>query len=362
MMQADKVQAGPRGADGSDGGPLLRKLQRRVVDAEATGAAIAQAQRLALGRMARGLGDAPVAASAAQATRMSLGEVLDLAAPGMFVAILEDAQDRMGVALVDGDLAGALVEFLTSGSILPSAVPQRRPTRTDAALVCPAIDLALVQLDAALDPVPGAGWAQGFRSASFLEDPRPLGLVLEDCGYWVFGCDLAPSDAAAAHRGGRWWLVLPDGSTTLAPRAAGRAPDGAAPPSPGSQRAGAGWDAMLSAAVMGCRTELTAILGQHSMPLHAARALQPGDVLELPLAALESIAVVARDGTEVARARLGQARGNRALRLLQTSNDKPGDDSGFHAVEGSGGGGAISSLPGAVAPSAVGVVPLADPE
>ena len=45
------------------------------------------------------------------------------------------------------------------------------------------VDAALEGLEIALAEEADLIWADGFRYASFLDDPRPLGLLLEDIAY-----------------------------------------------------------------------------------------------------------------------------------------------------------------------------------
>ena len=60
---------------------------------------------------------------------------------------------------------------------------------------------------------------------------------------------------------------------------------------------------------------LQAVLTRMTVPLASVMALQPGEVLALPSAALDRISFEGIDGRKVAEGRLGQNRGLRALRL-----------------------------------------------
>jgi flagellar motor switch protein FliM len=58
-----------------------------------------------------------------------------------------------------------------------------------------------------------------------------------------------------------------------------------------------------------------AALSRITLPLSAVVQMKPGDLLPLPLAALDRIEITGQDGQPCAVGRLGQSRGMRALRL-----------------------------------------------
>ena len=100
---------------------------------------------------------------------------------------------------------------------------------------------ALQRLEAALGGDDDLIWAGGFRYASFLDDPRPLGLLLEDVDYRVLEAEVSLAQGAqdggivagAARRGARRAVrcaqagVAPDqGAAALFSQALGDQVDG----------------------------------------------------------------------------------------------------------------------------------------
>jgi flagellar motor switch protein FliM len=71
---------------------------------------------------------------------------------------------------------------------------------------------------------------------------------------------------------------------------------------------------------VGCA--LDGVIGRLRLPLGRIMALQPDEVLALPLAALDAISLETTDGRSVARARLGQNRGMRALKLYDIESQR----------------------------------------
>jgi flagellar motor switch protein FliM len=94
----------------------------------------------------------------------------------------------------------------TMGRISPQPPVPRKPTRTDAAMVAGFVDSALQDLELSLASDADLIWAGGFRYASYLDDPRPLGLLLEDVPYRVLAAEVSLSRGAKA---GQVLLALP---------------------------------------------------------------------------------------------------------------------------------------------------------
>jgi flagellar motor switch protein FliM len=65
---------------------------------------------------------------------------------------------------------------------------------------------------------------------------------------------------------------------------------------------------------------LDGVVGRLRLPLGRILALELDEVLALPLAALDAISLETLDGRSVGRARLGQNRGMRALKLFDVES------------------------------------------
>jgi flagellar motor switch protein FliM len=283
---------------------VLRRKIDRAREPQADGAPGAdRGWRLALARAARDAMALDLEVLALTVSRASLAEVLDLAPDRALVALLHGPRDALGVVMLTPPVTAGLIEMQTLGRLAAQPGPPRKPTRIDGAMVAGVIDRALVGLDAALSDEADHVWAGGFRYGAHLADARPLGLMLEDEGYRVLAAEvrLGPTD-----RRGQVLLVLP---------AAGRGDRPAVLPDRADVQASQ-FAAALSTQVQAVDCRLDAVLARLTLPIRQIMALEPGATLTLPQAALDAVSVEALDGRALARARLGQNRGMRALKIL----------------------------------------------
>lgn len=282
---------------------IRRKMARAVPTGGEGGPGADHGWRLAFARAARACTGLLVEVAAMRLHRRSLAELLELPPDRGLLALLDGPQGGLGLIAMSPEVMSALIERQTTGRVSASPPLPRRPTRTDAAMVAGTIDRALEELEALLAEEADLVWAGGFRYASFLEDPRPLGLLLEDQPYRVLTAELALEGGV---RKGGLILALPAEGRGLSPPL--RRPLEQEPASPG-------FPAALAEAVMGAGCVLQAVIGRAVLPLHQVLALQPDQLLPLPEASLDRIALESLDGRRLVRARLGQNKGMRALRL-----------------------------------------------
>lgn len=266
-----------------------------------------QGWRLGFARAARDCTGLLVDVVGVQQTRMSLEEVLELPPDRSLLALLDGPQAGLGLIILSSQLLAALIEMQTTGRVSVTPPLPRRPTRTDAAMVAATIDQALQEMELLLQPVADLAWAGGFRYASFLEDPRPLGLLLEDQTYSVLRADLSLAEGA---RQGQLILVLPAEGRLILPRPIGNEPDPLSPAQPPFTEA-------MSEVTQTVPCLLQGVLARLTLPLQEVMVLQAGEILALPEAALDRIQLETPEGRPLARARLGQNRGLRALRLTE---------------------------------------------
>jgi flagellar motor switch protein FliM len=241
-------------------------------------------------------------------TRLSLVEILDIAPERALLALLDGPAAGLGVIMLAPPVTSALIEMQTVGRLSTAPAAPRRPSRIDAAMVAGVIDRALSGLDEALADEADLSWAGGFRYASYLEDARPLALMLEEDMYRVLTAEVALGGGTGGGPGGREGtivLVLPAEGRGERPVIASDPDENVAPQ----------FTAALQAQVMQSDCRLDAVVGRLTLPLRQIMALEVGETLLLPSAALDSIALETLDGRRVAQARLGQHRGMRALKL-----------------------------------------------
>ena len=284
---------------------IRRKMARAAPAGGEGGPGADHGWRLAFARAARACTGLLVEVAAMRLHRRSLTELLDLPPDRALLALLDGPQGGLGLLAMSPEVMSALIERQTTGRVSASPPLPRRPTRTDAAMVAGTIDRAMEELDALLAEEADLVWAGGFRYASFLEDPRPLGLLLEDQPYRVLAAELALE--GGVRRGGLILALPAEGRGLSPPMRRPLEQESAAP----------GFPAALAEAVMGAGCVLQAVIGRVVLPLHQVMALQAEQLLPLPEASLDRIALESPDGRRLARARLGQNRGMRALRLAQ---------------------------------------------
>ncbi|MDP4033500.1 MAG: FliM/FliN family flagellar motor switch protein [Pseudorhodobacter sp.] len=282
-------------------GVLRRKAAVRAVAPECGGAD--NAWPLAMARAARDAMALRLDVTRISVQRLSLTEVLELPPELALITVLEGPGEGLGVlALAPAVLAG-LIEAQTIGRVSANPVQARKPTRTDAAMVAGVFDRALEGLETALLAEDDLIWAAGFRYASFLEDPRPLGLLLEDVPYRVLQAEVS---LGGGLKGGTVLLALPA-------EGRGRRPDqGQAVPEAAAELV---FSTALGEQVMAADCALEAVLYRMTIPLSAVMGLKVDDLVPLPMAALDRIGLDGIGGRQLAVGKLGQNRGMRAVRL-----------------------------------------------
>lgn len=282
---------------------VIRRKIDRARPTQAEGAPGAdRGWRLALARATRDAMGLDLEFRSLTIARHSLAEILELVPDLALLALLDGPRGGLGVIMLAPQVTAALIEKQTLGRLGAQTPPPRKASRIDAAMVAGVIDRALVGLDETLVEEADLTWAGGFRYASYLEDARPLALMLEEDAYRVLSAEVALGPDG---RSGRVLLVLPAIGRGDVPALTATEEEVEAPQ----------FSAALSAQVMQADSRLDAVIGRVTLPLRQIMALQVGETLLLPTAALDTIALETIEGQRVAGARLGQHRGMRALKL-----------------------------------------------
>lgn len=296
-----------------EAGVIRRKLAASRVEAAEGGPGADRGWRLALARAARDQMKLPLEVAGLALSRVGLADVLEAPPERALLAVLEGPAEGIGLLVLSAEVLQAMVEMLTIGRVGSAAVAGRKPTRTDAAMVAGVIDAALTDLDAILAQEADLVWAGGWRYASFLDDPRPLGLLLEDTSYRLLRAEVTLAHGA---RQGSVLLALPAEGRGALPVGAGTTPVEDALAGPAFAHA-------LAEQVEAAGCVLDAVLARLSLPLSRVMGLQVGEVLALPNAALDRVRFEGLTGQPLAEGKLGQNRGLRALRLGATSVAAP---------------------------------------
>lgn len=280
-------------------------------------AAFVAALRVAFGRMCSDCPGLDGVVQDVSVAEGALAEVLELAEPGMFLALLDGPGDRMGLLMACPSVLAGMVEAQTTGRVDAAPLARRRPTRTDAALLAPLVDAFLRRVEQRCADLPQAGQVAGFCYGSFLDDPRPLGLVLEDGLFTILRLQVALGFGA---RTGKWVLILP---------LAADAPDDAAMTAQDDNLQD-DWDGRLQAAVAASPVVVDAVLCRLKLTLTDALRLRPGDILRVPETALESLSLEGLGPVALGIGRLGQARGQRAARMTADPGQRQDAADGAH--------------------------------
>ncbi|WP_415183554.1 FliM/FliN family flagellar motor switch protein [Phaeovulum sp.] len=280
-----------------------------------------RALRQALAKAAQDIIKLPLTVIAVNERRMTLSDLPETLEDHALLAVIEGPAEALGLIALSPPMLAALIEMQTMGRLGARAPAVRKPTRTDASMSADLLDGVLIGFEAALAEMPEIVWAGGFRYASFLDDPRPLGLLLEDCAYRVFEVQLTVGLAGA--REGGFMLALPATGRGPGPQKMGVALGEASTPEAGGENDVGEWPEQMSRAVMSTHVTLEAVLHRVTLPLQAVMSFQPGMVLPMSMATLETLSIEGAGGRCIARARLGQQRGFRAARLIAEDADLP---------------------------------------
>ena len=299
--------SGPTG-EGQAESVLRRKLTAARADRAEGGPGADRGWRIALARAARDTLKLSLEVVTLVLERRSLAELLELPPERALIAVLEGPGEGLGVAILSPEVLSGFIENLTLGKISPGTPLPRKPTRTDAAMVAATVDAALVGLERALMEEADLIWAGGFRYASFLDDPRPLGLLLEDVPFRLLRAEVSLGFGA---RTGTVMLALPA-------EGRGRVPHRVAAQKHSADH-GPAFAEALAERIAGADCALIAVLARLTMPLASVMSLQEGQMLAIPTAALDRISLEGVDGRSVATGKLGQNRGMRALRLTEAA-------------------------------------------
>ncbi|MFD1882767.1 flagellar motor switch protein FliM [Paracoccus pacificus] len=313
----------------SPGDKVLMSLIRRRKPAVAADQAAAPvtAPRLtpergiatAIARAAQQMFGLPVLARSIRVEHVTLGDLPELIPERALISLVEGAAEALGCVTLDPDLTAALIEQQTMGRLTSGGIGPRRATRTDAAMCADYISGTLQAIAVALAPLPDGGWAAGYRYSTWLDDPRPLDLMLEDVVYRLVRAELRLG--LSGDRSGAIMIALPE---VEAPSQQALSQQ-AATQQVLAQQASTGTglaDApavqlgqQIRAAVAQAPISLNAVLCRRKVPFALLRRLVPGDVIPLGSELLNGARLETQSGQVIAEGRLGEREGCHALRL-----------------------------------------------
>ena len=275
-----------------------------------------RAWRIALARAARDHMKLALGFERLNVAEVGLIEVLETPMDRALILMLEGGGGALGLLVISAPILSGMIEMLTLSRLAsdPADAP-RSPTRTDAAMVVDMIDAALSAFAQAMMEQGVTAWSQPYHYAAFIEDPRPLHLMLEDGNYRLLRADVHLEHGAR------------QGAVTLAfPVQAGAQMDFPMPEPDFFVQDTGDVDAFaseFSEQITAVATHLDAVLARITLPLDRILRLQSGEVLALSGAGLDSIQMLGIDGLPLAMGKLGQQRGLRAIRLNESEMRLP---------------------------------------
>ena len=251
-----------------------------------------------------------------ETTQTTLAEIAECLPEQALLSLVEGPGDAIGVVAISPTLLGSLIEMQAIGRVSSRQMHARRPTATDAAVCADFVDACLSELAAELATMPGYDGVGGYRYASFLGDPRPLDLLLEDVAYRRVHLALRAGDSG--QRDGTLTFLLPlacpqralpdmTGDAAGTSRAAAHADVGVTSAArPASD---------MSEAVAAAGVRLRAVLARRKLSLGELKALAPGQMLTLPRSCLENATLETASGQVLATGKAGESAGCHAVRL-----------------------------------------------
>jgi len=279
-----------------------------------------RAAAIALARAAESQARLPIFVEKVERGPMTLAELPEYLPERALLAVIEGRREALGVVAICPGLLASLIEMQAIGRVATRLPPPRRPTRTDAAISADFVNALLAELGRECPVHGGCPDFAAFRYATYMDDPRPLALLLEDVA--MTRLELRFRIGAGGQRDGSLMIALPDGSAPVG--ASSALPQAAARPSlPGTETgppaaAAAGPSpagATLARTVQQAPIRLVGILGRRRLALQQLRGLTPGTLLPLPQNVLDEARVETAQGQFLARGRLGEKDGFHAIRL-----------------------------------------------
>ncbi|MDJ0823548.1 MAG: FliM/FliN family flagellar motor switch protein [Paracoccaceae bacterium] len=275
---------------------LGQKAQAARRAYEARAMSPAKALRRAMSRTADVQWGLALVNQAEMQERLDQDAVTDALSAGDLLILLEGPGGALGLVTIDREVMTGVIEVQTILQVTQMPADDRPLTATDAAMMAPLIDGTLERFVANLGEDPLRPQLEGYSFGAMVEDARAASLLLEASSYRLFRVE---ADLALGRRKGVIQFIFPDRDLDRWSDAGEG--QGAAGPHEARMK-------LLPA-------RLDTVLGRINLPLNEARGLKPGDILPLPAGVMDGLELIAAEGKVIARGRLGQINGMRAVRL-----------------------------------------------
>lgn len=331
-QQATGLDRNGTAGDGQAGAPVLHRwiaLRGSAAQPNVTAPAefrLERAAATALGRAAERQAQLPVFVEKVELARMTLPELPEFLPERALLIVVEGRRDALGVVAVCPAMLASLIEMQAIGRVTSRPAPARRPTRTDALISADFVNALLAELareSVGQDLCPNFG---AFHYATYLDDPRPLALMLEDGD--MVRLTLRFRIGASGQRDGTLMIALPIDQASRALLPTADIP-GASPPQADRHAAPASKApapaASLSEMVQQAPVNLVGVLCRRKVSLQMLRNLTPGALIPLPPNTLDDARIETPQGQLLACGRLGEAEGFHAIRLRDLARTDAAD-------------------------------------
>lgn len=287
-------------ADTDQISPIRRMAGIRAPEPDIPAATLTSVLGFALARAGRSTADLVIKPTEITESRAVLSSLEDEISECDLLALIEGPDSQFGLLVADCHLVASVVEMQTIGRVVASNMPDRSATPTDASLCADFFDRILEGWET---ETASAGLSEnehvcGFRFAYQLDSFRAATMVLPEVSYQRFTARLDLGDGV---KQGAISLFFPvPAAKPIADIPLDGSGEGVTAP---------------SAILLGSKVELHAVLHRVRMPLDDLTNLHEGMTVTLPQDALDAVALDDLSGRQVAICRLGQLKGQRALRM-----------------------------------------------
>ena len=287
---------------------LERKAAQGRETHQAKAMTVAKALRLSIAKVAEKLHDLALAAIGIKAETVQHEQLEERFGENTLLLLLDGPRRQTGIAIVDGSLAGALVQQQTTASVRPESDESRPLTTTDAALAAPLLDGLLERVARTVEAEEDMKIFAGFRFGAMAQDARLAMMALEANEYNHFSLTL---DVARGARQSTLGLYFPIADDDAIMDDIDEYDDDSAEQKPKQTLAGT---------VLQLEADLNMVLCKMRLPLRTLERLQPGQSIQLPPNAFPDVAIAGVDGTTIGKGVVGQIDGQRAVQLKQKPN------------------------------------------
>lgn len=279
-------------------GVLQRKVAHAQSDRPSSEVTALRALRLSLARSGDALFDLPLGVLGGRQARAVPDHIADMLSDDDLLMVLDCPGGMTGAVALSLPVVSSLIQQQTMCQVSDRPAEPRPYTDTDAAMCAPLIEDLLTRAHDLAEVEPDRSCFNNLRFGARGEDVRTVVLGLQAKRYRIFWLTL---DIALGKHQGQMILVLPDAEED--------------PPQVEEPKS-LDRETIATSPMLDVHVQMQAILVRLPMTLDKLNGLSVGDSLPIQRSQLDQTTLVSINGDVVARGRLGQMDGNRAVRLL----------------------------------------------